>query len=140
LGSPLNPYNLGLFNSGIYTPGIQYIESITNAQNALVTTTADHSYVVGQSVQFFIPPQWGIRQLNQRKGVVLTVPTDTTFTVNINTTTFDAFITPSPAPYIVIDTPQVAAVGDFNNGKLAVNGVLQQPNTVPGAFINTPPN
>ena len=138
MGSPLNRYNLGLFNSGTYTPGNNDVTSVTQANPATVTTTNPHGYVFGQEVQFLIPQPWGMRQLDRLKGYVLSVPTTTTFTVNIDTTFFDTFVTPTTPPYV--QAAQVAAIGDLNVGTLAPGGVLPLPQAVPGAFINTPPN
>jgi hypothetical protein len=81
-----------------------------------------------------------MRQLNRLKGYVVAVPSPTQITVNINTTTFDAFVVPTPSIYIVYDPAQVCGIGDSNTGNLAPGGVLPTPNTVPGAFENQPPN
>ncbi len=140
MASPLNPYNLGLFNSGTYTPAINNLDAVTQANPALVTTEDDHNYVVNQQVQFFIPPQWGMRQLNTLKGYVVTIPTTTTFTVNINTSQFDAFVVPSPPATVVINPAQVSGIGGYNYGQSAPGGVLPLPQTIPGAFENQPPN
>jgi hypothetical protein len=140
MSSPNNPYNLGLFPSGTYIPFICDIAGITNANPALITTTIDHDFVVGNEVQFFIPNDWGMTQLNNLTGNVLSVPTVTEFTVSIDTTFFNKFVTPTPPPFVVIDPAQVAGIGDVNTGQLAPGGVLPVPNTVPGAFQNIPPN
>lgn len=132
-------FNLGLFNSGTYTPNVVDIQSITQQPNALVTTSEDHSFVVGQEVQFFIPPQWGMLQLDKNTGYILTVPASNQFTVNINTSNYDAFVTPSPPEFVVIDTAQVAGIGDANTGTLSPGGIPANPNTIPGAFQNQPP-
>ena len=94
----INRYNLGLFDSGTYFPFVCDLESVTQEMDALITTTEDHGFVVGNEVQFQIPPQWGMRQLNGLKGLVLTIPADDQFTVDIDTSTFDAFVVPSPPP------------------------------------------
>lgn len=140
MNSPLNRYNLGLFNSGTYTPAVNDLEAVTQTNPALVTTVEDHNYVVNQEVQFFIPPDWGMRQLDKLKGIVLSIPSPKTFTVNINTSSFDAFIVPSPPSYVVISPAQVTGIGDYNYGELAPGGILPIPLTVPGAFLNHPPN
>lgn len=139
MGSPLNRYNFGLFNSGTYSPKICDIEAITQAIQALVTTTVDHSFVVGQEVQFFIPPEWGMRQLNNLKGIVLGIPADDQILVTINTLDFDAFVTPTPPAYVVISPAQVAGIGDINTGTLSAGGVPANPNTIPGSYQNQPP-
>ena len=139
MSSPNNRYNLGLFNSGTYTPQICDITAITQAASALVTTSIDHTFVVGQEVQFFIPSYWGMIQMNNQKGIVTSIPDADQFVVSINTSTFDAFVTPSPGQYVVIDPAQVAGIGDINTGTLSPGGVVANPNTIPGAFQNQPP-
>lgn len=140
MGSPLNRYNLGLFDSGTYTPFVCDISAITQSKNATVTTTEDHGFVQGAQVQFQIPPQWGMRQLNGLKGYVTNIPDSDQITVNINTTTFDAFVVPSPPAYVVIDPAQVSGIGDFNFGTLSPGGIPTNPNTIPGAYENQPPS
>jgi len=135
----LNPYNLGDFNSGTYTPFVCNISSITRAAQALVTTSITHGFVVGNTVRFFIPQQYGMRQLDGLKGTVMTVPADDEFTVNIDTQGFDPFVTPSLPPYVVIDPAQVAGIGDMNYGNLSPGGIPVLPITVPGAYQNQPP-
>ena len=139
MGSPLTRYNLGLFNSGTYTPFICNLSAVTTSNPALVTTSITHSFVIGNEVQFFIPPQWGMRQLDQLTGYVLSIPAPNQFTVSIDTTFFDAFVIPTSPPFVVIEPAQVAGIGDSNTGQSAPGGVLPVPNTVPGAFENHPP-
>lgn len=139
MASPLNRYNLGLFNSGTYTPALHELEDVSQSNPALVTTTDDHDYVVNQQVQFFIPPQWGMRQLNQLKGYVLTIPNPDEFTVTIDTSQFDAFITPTPPSFVVIDTAAVVGIGDANYGQSSPGGVVPLPQTIPGAYQNHRP-
>jgi hypothetical protein len=64
------------------------ISAITQATAALVTSTA-HGLSVGDSVVF--AGVVGMTQINSRIGVVLTVPTADTFTVNIDSTNFTAY-------------------------------------------------
>jgi len=140
MASPLNRFNLGLFNSGTYTPAIQELDDISQSNPALVTTVDEHDYVINQQVQFFIPPQWGMRQLNQLKGYILTIPNPDEFTVGIDTSQFDAFVIPSPPAFVVIDPAQVVGIGDANFGQSSPGGVVPLPLTIPGAYENHPPN
>ncbi|MGE5685184.1 MAG: hypothetical protein ACM3ZS_08590 [Nitrososphaerota archaeon] len=139
MASPLNRFNLGEFNSGTYTPAIHDIEAITQSNPAIVTTVENHDYVVNQEVQFFIPPQWGMRQLNQLKGFVLAIPADDQFTVNIDTSLFDAFVIPSIPAFVVIDPAEVVGIGDANFGQFSPGGVVSLPQTIPGAYQNHRP-
>jgi len=139
MASPLNPYNLGLFNSGTYTPAINNLTAVTQANPAAVTTASNHNYVINQEVQFFIPPQWGMRQLDQLTGYVLSIPALNQFTVSIDTSTFDAFIIPTPPPLVVINPAQVSGIGEANYGQFSPGGVIALPQTVPGSFQNHVP-
>ena len=78
-------------------------------------------------------------QLQHFTGYVLSIITPTQFSVNIDTTFFDPFITPTPPPFVVIDVPQVAGIGDQNTGTSSPGGIIANPNTIPGAFQNQPP-
>lgn len=139
MASPLNRYNLGLFDSGTYYPYACDIEDVTKGSTTLIETSIVHSFVVGNQVQFSIPSDYGMRQLNAQKGYVIAVPDDTTIIVDIDSRTFDNFVIPTPPEFVVIDPAQVAPIGDCNFGKLAVNGFLTVPQTIPGAYYNTPP-
>lgn len=139
MASPFNRYNLGLFNSGTYTPTIVDISTVSQSNPALVTTAINHTFVIGQQVQFFIPPQWGMRQLDGLKGYVMSITNPNQFVVNIDTSLFDAFVTPTPPPFIVIDPASVAGIGDQNTGTASPGGIIANPNTIPGAYQNQPP-
>lgn len=140
MASPLNPFNLGLFDSGTYSPFICDIIAVTQAQQATITTSVDHGFTVGNQIQCFIPKQYGMRQLNNLKGYVTAVPSVTEITVTINTLTFDPFVVPTLPALVVIDPAQVSGIGDSNVGASAPGGVTPLPNTVPGAFENQPPS
>lgn len=132
-------YLFGDYDSGTYVPANKDISGITQAAQAVVTTSTDHSFEIGNQVQFLIPPEWGMRQLNGRKGYIISIPAATQIEVDIDTRSFDAFVTPSPPAYVVIDNAQVAAVGDQNFGPLSPGGVVVIPTTIQGAYTNQPP-
>ena len=139
MSTNLDRFNFGLFNSGTYEPANVDIDDISQAQNAIVTTSEDHSFVIANQVQFLIPPEWGMYQINRLKGFVISIPQSDQIEVDIDTRAFDAFVTPTPSQFVVIDNAQVASVGDANFGKLSPGGVVDLPNTIPGAYINQRP-
>ncbi len=102
------------FINPVYKPAMRVIAGITNAPIATVTTTVDHRYLVGTIVRLDIAPTGGMLQANQQMGTVLSVPTPTTFTININTSAFDLFTVPSvwPPPY---NDSQVVPIGEDNS-------------------------
>lgn len=114
-----------------YIPLNVQISDITRSVNALVTTNTDHYYVVGQLVRFHVPHPYRMEELNERLAYVLTVPTSTTFTVDVDTRTFTAFNSSPTYPGNM--AAQVSAVGDENNTSRTTssNGL-----TISGAFIN----
>jgi hypothetical protein len=65
------------------------ISAITQAANALVTTAAPHGLVVGDMVK--LAAITGMTQLNNYTARVVTAPTGTTFTIDVNTTAFTAY-------------------------------------------------
>jgi hypothetical protein len=76
---------------------VRTIDSITNANPAVVTTIVDHGYVAGMDVTFLIPNQFKMVQLNGVNAQVLSV-TNNTLTINLDTTNFSVFSYPSPLP------------------------------------------
>lgn len=79
-------------------PQLSFISGITNAQRAVATFTEDHDFIVGQIVSFNVTPAFGMFQIQGKKGKILSLTSDT-ITVDIDTTTWDAF------DYSVLDDP-----------------------------------
>lgn len=139
MSTNLSRFNFGDFDSGTYSPSNQVIIDITNDFSALVTTFDDHDYVIGNQIQFLIPPQWGMRQLNNLKGFVTSIPFPNQFQININTQSFDAFVIPIVPEFVVIDSPQALGIGDANFGPLSPGGIPPIPTTMQGAYLNKKP-
>jgi len=94
--------------------------SITQAENALVTTTFDgttpgnHQYQTGLIVRLYVPDGFGMVQANELSGPI-TVINDTQFTIPIDTTNFDAFVIPAYQPGAFGTPAQVVPVGEVND-------------------------
>jgi hypothetical protein len=92
---PYNPY---------FYPSTRYITNISNATQAIVTLSVDHSYTVGQEVRFIVPTvtatAFGMTELNGMQGTIVAIdqPDENDFTntitVDIDTTGFSAFAFP----------------------------------------------
>ena len=106
-------------------PSNRVIANITKASSAVVTTLVDHGYSVGMRVKFKVPSVNGMVELDGVSGDITAV-TDSTFTVNVDTSGMSTFTFPqygdSPCDYAV-----VVPVGDdkTSSGRNA-----------PGAFTN----
>lgn len=84
---------------------VRTIESITNSNPMVVTTTVDHDYPAGVIVTFLIPDNYGMKILNAITAQVIAVTADT-LTVAVNSLDFGVFAYPSGAttPPSVIPT------------------------------------
>jgi len=118
----------------LYVPGVSFICDVTLGATTTVQTTAPSNFVVGQEVAFripsvpgIIPPVWGPTGLNSLPnliipgspiyGYVVAIVDSTTFVVNIDSSSFDAWNNNYPFLSFVGRTPpQVVAVGDVNTG------------------------
>lgn len=96
------------------------ILTITQAENALVTTTFDgvnpgnHQYSTGLIARLLIPNGFGMIQANELE-VAITVINATQFTIPIDTTNFDAFSVPPYQPGGFGTPAQVVPVGEINS-------------------------
>lgn len=73
-----------------FYPSKSYINAITNAQNAVISFTANHDYIIGEIVSFRVGSPFGMSEINNLKGKILSSTSDT-ITVDIDTTTWTAF-------------------------------------------------
>ena len=71
-------------------PKLRYINAITNAQNAVVTFTADSDFTDGEYVSFRVTKDFGMDEINQKRGKVLS-HTSNTITVDIDTLLWTPF-------------------------------------------------
>lgn len=112
----------------MFLPRTNIITAITNAFPAVVTTANNHLYIDGLIVRLDIPQEFGMPQANQQTGVV-TVLTDTTFAISLNTTLFQPFAYPADLP-MAYTPPQVVSVGEI---PITVAGATQ--NVLPGSSL-----
>lgn len=133
----------------LFYPRNRYITNITQAAQAQVSTSVAHQYTVGQELRFNIPAECGMVQLNgnsannYQPAVVVSVVDAYNFTINIDTTGFTAFTTPTNAqqpcswPEVTpfgIDTA-AALVAPANVVPGVVNGVGAQINATNSGIL-----
>ena len=87
----------------LYYPRRRTIVNITQAVNAQVSTSVEHSLTVGQAIRFNIPAVSGMIQLNPtpnnqyQYATVLTIVDAYNFTINLDTSSYTAFTWPTIA-------------------------------------------
>ena len=87
--------------SSIFYPETRYIVNITTANPLfpIITTSVNHGYVVGQEVRFHVRSSVnGMVEINELTAPITAV-TASTFTVDLDTTGFTAFVFPTTAAY-----------------------------------------
>jgi hypothetical protein len=128
---PIDPrFNSVMFPT--YQPALRMILSITQANPVVITTTFDGStpgnnqYETGLIVRLFIPTGFGMTALNGFQGDI-TVIDSSSFSMDIDTTQFDPFVTPAENPGHFGTVAQVSPVGEVNSSvSQATRNVLTQ--------------
>jgi hypothetical protein len=92
-----------------YEPKRYVITAITQAANAVVTTSIDHDYNIGGIVRLYIPDGFGMHQADQKAVTIISVTSDT-FTTDLDTRLFEAFSVPVTAT----QSAQSVPVGEAN--------------------------
>lgn len=96
-------------------PAVRDVTAVTNGFPAIVTTSFAHSYLTGLIVRMIVPSDYGMFQLNELKSII-TVLSDTTFSINIDTTNFDTFIVPTEATdQPLVNVAQSVPVGEVTS-------------------------
>lgn len=81
-----------------WVPHMRLISNVTNDTFAIVTTTEAHGYDVGQYIMLEVSLDYGM-YLPQVQSKILSLPSTTQFTTDINTLLQPAFVTPSIPAY-----------------------------------------
>lgn len=76
-----------------FYPSWKYITDISNAQYATVTMDENHDFTDGEIVGFRVTKPFGMVEINEKHGRVLSHTSDT-ITVDIDTMDFTPFIYP----------------------------------------------
>jgi len=119
-----------------YQPSRFVISNVTLGTTTTITTSEDHNYVIGQECRLIIPPSFGCRQLNEKKGFVISIPSSTQVVLDINSSVnVDPYFASSATT-----VAQILAIGDINQGQVNIHGQTQQLTYIPGSFTNISPN
>lgn len=93
--TPINIYNNWAQVDPVYQPARRIISAITNSDPAIVTTTFPHNFFTGTIVRILVPKFCNMEQINKQTGTI-TVIDDVTFSITIDSTFYDAYVTPDP--------------------------------------------
>ena len=115
----------------IFYPRNRVITKVTTGTTTTITFSVTHGYTVGQQLRFNVPSGWGMVELNELDGTVLSINTTTnSITVDIDSSSFTAFtfltnllypITPAQAVPFGEDTPYALSQGVDILGGATIN-------------------
>jgi len=132
--SPVNAWTFPVNPNFPWLPAANTITAITNANPAVITTATDHGYSTGYNVRIVFPfpyaKSFGMIQINEQIGTI-TVLSDNTFSININTTGYDTFVVGT-----TLENAQVIPIGQYTNTDLDDSTQVNPPN--PQTIANTP--
>lgn len=133
---PIPAYQNFPIQAEFYVPNRFVISAIVLGQTTLVTATENLNYVIGQEIRLIIPPSYGCRQLNQKKGFVISLPALDQVEIAIDSSiNVDQFVNGNS----LTEVAQIVAIGDINTGYLNSHGRSPQGTFIPGSFINISP-
>lgn len=131
---PIPPYSNVPINAQYYQPQRFVITAVTQGPTTTITTSVDQDFVIGQLVRLIIPPPYGIRQINEQQGYVISIPSPTQVVLNIDSSFMDPFTSSS-----FTTQPQIIPIGDILNGMQNASGRRNNSTFIPGSFINISP-
>jgi hypothetical protein len=145
ISGPIAPYSNLPIEPQWYQPSQFNITALSYGSTTTVTMAngtngVSPNYVVGQQIRLTIPSKYGARQLNEKTGYVISVPTSSSVVVSINSSKTDPFI-PSPTflPMQSRTPAQIMAIGDINSGPINAQGRINNGTYIPGSFIDISP-
>jgi hypothetical protein len=109
-----------------FIPNLQYIESISRAQQAIVTFVMTTNFFVGEWIGFRVPPSNGMVQINNQKARILEID-DVNIKIDLDTLGF--------FPFISFSDPQFPCIA-----VAVASGIIPGTNvvTLEDAFDNVP--
>lgn len=110
----------------MFQPAMRLVIAITKSNPVVITTSTDHLYINGTIVKLHVYPENGMRQIDQQYGPI-TVVSPTTFSIPIDSTTYDTFVVPA-MPTANNTQSCCVAIGEINSMlRAAVQNVLTPP-------------
>ena len=90
---------------------MRIIQSIRLGNPTIIETTFAHQYLSGCIVRLYIPPDYGVEQLNKQFGPI-TVIDPVTFSLPIDSTDYNPY---NATPVLPHDDPQVVPIAEINS-------------------------
>lgn len=119
-----------------FYPRWQWINSISQATQAVVTFTKNNDFTPGEIVSFRVPSEFGMDEINNRTARVLSVTNSSTassITIDLDTSGFTAFTFPTSAVAVAGISPAICVPS--SSGVVPFNGSATIPQQPPGTNL-----
>ncbi len=95
----------------VFTPFYSLISDISRAQHAVVTFTADHSFIPGEYISLRTSSPYGMVEANNKRALVLSTTSDTA-TIDLDTSNFTPFQYPAVGTviYLAMAVPSASGI------------------------------
>lgn len=134
-------FNVRRFPEFDFKPALNWISSITKGATTQVQLTANAphlEYEIGSLFRFTIPSEFGMQEINDQLGEILSIDTVTnTYTVAIDSTSFSDFAYPLAASF-PSSVAIITAIGSVANNSLDATSNLAFIGMELSAGINSP--
>lgn len=145
MSGPTPPYSNPPINPQYYQPSVFDISNITRGKTTVVSmsdnttggSTVTPNYTIGQQVKLLIPFTFGMRQINNQVGYVISLPTSSSVEIDIDSRFYNAY---TSSPTYGPTHAQIIAIGDVNSGEVNTQGRVNNITYIQGSFINISPN
>lgn len=128
----------------IFYPRGRFVVNVSQATQAVVTTSVSHGYKVGQTVLFYVPNAdpngttnaWGMYELDNVEATIVAVDTTAnTFTINIDSTGFGAFAWPATISDFATVAPSKMNTAEALNQGVDVNSDARDNRAIRGVVL-----
>lgn len=96
--------NCYVFTDPTFQPAFRIIDNITNDNPAVITTSTDHNFITGEIVRLSLPNRYGMHEIDKIQGEI-TVTSDTSFEIDIDTTHITPFSEPAESYQCAVVVP-----------------------------------
>ena len=117
-----------------FKPSVFELSGITQGILTRITTSTTHNFVVGHLTRLHVSSPFGMTQIDEKKAIIVALPSTTQADLDIDSTNFDGFIA---SPTASVSKPQIAAIAtDGNYGSQNNSGRTNLDTSISGSFKN----
>lgn len=118
----------------IFYPRRRFVITISQAAQAVIETSVEHGYTLGQEVRIHVPAAFGMVEMDGLSGTIVDIANPFEFTLNIDSSAFTAFTFPLAAA-VPFTPAEVVPFGEDTGIALSEGADILADSTLNEAFI-----